>query len=118
MTAYVVSRRELGLDEIRAHCASRLAPYKHPRRVHRVAELLGRDLARVVDALLELVDPLLADVEADGRDLATERQRDGEADVSEADDRDLLLLDCAHRTEESTSSWDRARCARVRCRVP
>jgi malonyl-CoA/methylmalonyl-CoA synthetase len=47
VTAYVVSRRELGLDEIRAHCASRLAPYKHPRRVHRVAELPRNALGKL-----------------------------------------------------------------------
>jgi len=47
VTAYLVSRRELGLEEIRAHCAPLLAPYKHPRRVHRVAELPKNALGKL-----------------------------------------------------------------------
>jgi malonyl-CoA/methylmalonyl-CoA synthetase len=47
VTAYLVSRRELTLDEIRAHLASRLAPYKHPRRLHRVAALPKNALGKL-----------------------------------------------------------------------
>jgi malonyl-CoA/methylmalonyl-CoA synthetase len=47
VTAYLVSRRELTLDEVRAHCASLLAPYKHPRRVHRVGELPKNALGKL-----------------------------------------------------------------------
>ena len=47
VTAYLVSGRELTLEEIRAHCAARLAPYKHPRRLHRVAELPKNALGKL-----------------------------------------------------------------------
>jgi malonyl-CoA/methylmalonyl-CoA synthetase len=47
VTAYLVSRRELGLDEVRRHCAALLAPYKHPRRVHRVAQLPKNALGKL-----------------------------------------------------------------------
>jgi len=42
-----VSGRELSLEEVRAHCAARLAPYKHPRRLHRVAELPKNALGKL-----------------------------------------------------------------------
>ena len=72
---------------------------------------------RVVVALLQLVDPTLADIEADRRQLAAERERDRQADVAEADDRNLLLFEEAHREEESMSIPIQARrvdAARVR----
>ena len=47
VTAYLVSERELTLPELRAHCAEALAPYKHPRRVHRVAALPRNALGKV-----------------------------------------------------------------------
>jgi malonyl-CoA/methylmalonyl-CoA synthetase len=47
VTAYLVTRRELTLEEIRRHCAERLAPYKHPRRIHRVAELPKNALGKL-----------------------------------------------------------------------
>ena len=47
VTAYLVSGRELSLEEVRAHCAARLAPYKHPRRLHRVAELPKNALGKL-----------------------------------------------------------------------
>jgi malonyl-CoA/methylmalonyl-CoA synthetase len=47
VTAYVVSGRDLSLEEVRAHCAARLAPYKHPRRLHRVAELPKNALGKL-----------------------------------------------------------------------
>ncbi len=47
VTAYLVSGRDLTLDEIHSHCAERLAPYKHPRRLHRVAELPKNALGKL-----------------------------------------------------------------------
>jgi malonyl-CoA/methylmalonyl-CoA synthetase len=39
VTAYLVSERALAAEELRAFLAARLAPYKHPRLVHRVPAL-------------------------------------------------------------------------------
>ena len=47
VTAYLVSERELAPAELRAHCAERLAPYKHPRIVHRVAALPRNALGKL-----------------------------------------------------------------------
>ncbi len=47
VTAYLVSRRELTLDEVRRHLADRLAPYKHPRQLHRVPELPRNALGKL-----------------------------------------------------------------------
>src|SRR5262245_27814510 len=47
VTAYVVSPRELTLEELRRHCAGRLAAYKHPRALHRVAELPRNALGKL-----------------------------------------------------------------------
>jgi malonyl-CoA/methylmalonyl-CoA synthetase len=47
VTAYLVSERELGLPELRAHCREQLAAYKHPRIVHRVASLPRNALGKL-----------------------------------------------------------------------
>jgi len=47
VTAYLVSEREVGLDELRRHLAERLASFKHPRVVHRVEELPRNALGKV-----------------------------------------------------------------------
>jgi malonyl-CoA/methylmalonyl-CoA synthetase len=47
VTAYLVSERELDLAELRAHCGERLAAYKHPRIVHRVAALPRNALGKL-----------------------------------------------------------------------
>ena len=47
VTAYLVSERELGLAELRAHLAERLAAFKHPRIVHRVDALPRNALGKV-----------------------------------------------------------------------
>jgi malonyl-CoA/methylmalonyl-CoA synthetase len=47
VTAYLVSERELGLAELRAHCREQLAAYKHPRIVHRVAALPRNALGKL-----------------------------------------------------------------------
>ncbi len=47
VTAYLVSERDVTLPELRAHCAERLAAYKHPRIVHRVAALPRNALGKL-----------------------------------------------------------------------
>ena len=47
VTAYLVSERELAPAELRAHCAERLAAYKHPRIVHRVDALPRNALGKL-----------------------------------------------------------------------
>jgi malonyl-CoA/methylmalonyl-CoA synthetase len=47
VTAYLVSEREIGLPELRAHLAERLAAYKHPRIVHRVEALPRNALGKI-----------------------------------------------------------------------
>jgi len=47
VTAYLVTEREIGLPELRAHLAERLAAFKHPRVVHRVAALPRNALGKV-----------------------------------------------------------------------
>jgi malonyl-CoA/methylmalonyl-CoA synthetase len=47
VTAYLVARRALALDELRRHCAERLAPYKHPRLLHQVAALPRNALGKL-----------------------------------------------------------------------
>jgi malonyl-CoA/methylmalonyl-CoA synthetase len=47
VTAYVVSDAPLGADELRAFLADRLAAYKQPRLVHRVAALPRNALGKV-----------------------------------------------------------------------
>jgi malonyl-CoA/methylmalonyl-CoA synthetase len=47
VTAYLVTDRELGLPELRAHLAERLAAFKHPRIVHRVDALPRNALGKV-----------------------------------------------------------------------
>jgi acyl-coenzyme A synthetase/AMP-(fatty) acid ligase len=42
-----VSERELGLAELRAHLAERLAAFKHPRIVHRVDSLPRNALGKL-----------------------------------------------------------------------
>ncbi len=52
-------------------------------------DVLGARLERAVDPLLEILDPLLVDVEADRVVLLPELDREGEPHVAEADDGDL-----------------------------
>jgi malonyl-CoA/methylmalonyl-CoA synthetase len=47
VTAYVVASEDLPVDALRRFLADRLAPYKHPRRVHRVAALPRNALGKV-----------------------------------------------------------------------
>ncbi len=47
VTAYLVSERDVTLPELRAHCTERLAAYKHPRIVHRVAALPRNALGKL-----------------------------------------------------------------------
>jgi malonyl-CoA/methylmalonyl-CoA synthetase len=47
VTAYLVSERAIGLPELRAHLAERLAAYKHPRIVHRVDALPRNALGKI-----------------------------------------------------------------------
>ena len=47
VTAYLVSERELSVAELRAYCGERLAAYKHPRIVHRVAALPRNALGKL-----------------------------------------------------------------------
>jgi hypothetical protein len=81
-------------------------------------EVAGRDLGGLVVAALQLVDALLADVEADGRQLLGERQGHREADVTETDHRDLLLLQRDHAREETTAVARRASRGAVAARRP
>lgn len=47
VTAYLVSRDEVSLATLRAFLATELAPYKHPRRIHRVEALPRNALGKV-----------------------------------------------------------------------
>lgn len=47
VTAYVVARRDVPLQALRAFLADRLAPYKHPRQLHRVDALPRNALGKV-----------------------------------------------------------------------
>jgi malonyl-CoA/methylmalonyl-CoA synthetase len=47
VTAYLVSERALGAGELRDFLAARLAAYKHPRLVHRVAALPRNALGKI-----------------------------------------------------------------------
>jgi len=47
VTAYVVAREDVPLDTLRSFLAEHLAPYKHPRRVHRVEALPRNALGKV-----------------------------------------------------------------------
>src|SRR5206468_6799850 len=63
----------------------------------RRSELLAGDLAGVVLALLQLVDTTLANIEANRRQHAAERDGNGQADIAETNDGNLLLFEEAHR---------------------
>ncbi len=47
VTAYLVGPEPIPLDEVRRHCAERLVAYKHPRRLHWVAELPRNALGKL-----------------------------------------------------------------------
>jgi acyl-CoA synthetase (AMP-forming)/AMP-acid ligase II len=47
VTAYLVSERALAPGEVRAFLAARLAPYKHPRVVHRVTALPRNAIGKI-----------------------------------------------------------------------
>jgi malonyl-CoA/methylmalonyl-CoA synthetase len=53
VTAYLVSERALGLEELRGFLADRLAAYKHPRLVHRVEALPRNALGKLQRHRLE-----------------------------------------------------------------
>jgi acyl-coenzyme A synthetase/AMP-(fatty) acid ligase len=48
VTAVVVARREIGVEELRAHAALALAPYKLPKQVEFTDELPRNALGKVV----------------------------------------------------------------------
>ena len=100
-TIVAVDRRRYG-DDVEG-AVGELARVGRQLELLGCAELVGRDLHRLVVALLELVDAALADVEADGRELAAKGEGHWQTDVTKADDGNLFLFERTHRVGEQST---------------